>query len=31
MELRSFRGGIHPPYRKEATAGKATVEISLPD
>lgn len=31
MELRTFRGGIHPPYRKEATAGKATVEISLPD
>jgi electron transport complex protein RnfC len=31
MELRTFRGGIHPPYRKETTAGKATVEISLPD
>lgn len=30
MELKTFRGGIHPPYRKEATAGKATVEISLP-
>jgi Na+-translocating ferredoxin:NAD+ oxidoreductase subunit C len=30
MELKTFRGGIHPPYNKEATAGKATVEISLP-
>lgn len=30
MELKTFRGGIHPPYRKEATAKKATVEISLP-
>ncbi len=30
MELKTFRGGIHPPYRKEATAGKETVEISLP-
>jgi Na+-translocating ferredoxin:NAD+ oxidoreductase subunit C len=30
MELKTFRGGIHPPYRKEATAGKAIEEISLP-
>lgn len=30
MELKTFRGGIHPPYQKEATAGKATEEISLP-
>ena len=30
MELKTFRGGIHPPYQKEATADKATVEISLP-
>lgn len=30
MELKTFRGGIHPPYQKEATAGKATEDISLP-
>ena len=30
MELKTFRGGIHPPYNKEATAGKATEDISLP-
>ncbi|MBU4173779.1 MAG: electron transport complex subunit RsxC [Actinobacteria bacterium] len=30
MELKTFRGGIHPPYQKEATANRATVEISLP-
>ncbi|MBN2167818.1 MAG: electron transport complex subunit RsxC [Actinobacteria bacterium] len=31
MELKTFRGGIHPPYEKEITAGKATVDIPLPD
>ena len=30
MELKTFKGGIHPPYNKEATAGKATEDISLP-
>lgn len=30
MELKTFRGGIHPPYQKEATANKATTAISLP-
>jgi electron transport complex protein RnfC len=30
VELKTFRGGIHPPYQKEATAGKATEDISLP-
>jgi electron transport complex protein RnfC len=30
VELKTFRGGIHPPYNKEATAGKATEDISLP-
>jgi Na+-translocating ferredoxin:NAD+ oxidoreductase subunit C len=30
VELKTFRGGIHPPYQKEATAGKATEVISLP-
>lgn len=30
MELKTFRGGIHPPYQKEATANKPTVDISLP-
>ena len=30
MELKTFRGGIHPPYQKEATAHKATEDISLP-
>jgi electron transport complex protein RnfC len=30
MELKTFRGGIHPPYQKEATAGKATVKSSVP-
>lgn len=31
MELKTFRGGIHPPYEKEITADKATVDIPLPD
>jgi len=30
MELKTFRGGIHPPYQKEATANKPAVDISLP-
>lgn len=30
MELKTFRGGIHPPYQKEATAHKATEDLSLP-
>lgn len=30
VELKTFRGGIHPPYQKEATAHKAIEEISLP-
>ena len=30
MELKTFRGGIHPPYQKEATAAKWTEDISLP-
>jgi len=30
VELKTFRGGIHPPYQKEATANRATVETSLP-
>ncbi|MCG2796167.1 MAG: electron transport complex subunit RsxC [Actinomycetia bacterium] len=30
MELKTFRGGIHPPYQKEATANRATARISLP-
>jgi len=29
-KVKTFRGGIHPPYNKEATANKATVEVSLP-
>ncbi|MBN1288463.1 MAG: electron transport complex subunit RsxC [Actinobacteria bacterium] len=31
MELKTFTGGIHPDYRKEATAYKATEEIALPE
>jgi len=30
VELKTFRGGIHHPYQKEATANKPTVDISLP-
>ncbi len=30
MELRTFRGGIHPPYQKEATEHKAIEEIAPP-
>lgn len=30
MELKTFTGGIHPAYQKEATATKATEEIALP-
>src|SRR5450756_2281620 len=30
VELKTFRGGIHPPYQKEATAHKATEDLSLP-
>ena len=30
VELKTFRGGIHPPYQKEATVSRATEEISLP-
>lgn len=30
MELKSFRGGIHPPYQKEITADKATETAPVP-
>lgn len=30
MELKTFRGGIHPPYQKEATARKGTEDSGLP-
>jgi electron transport complex protein RnfC len=30
METKTFKGGIHPPERKEATEGKAIVRIPLP-
>lgn len=31
MKLKTFRGGIHPPYQKENTAHKAIEEVPLPD
>jgi electron transport complex protein RnfC len=30
VKLKTFRGGIHPPYNKENTAHKAVEEIPLP-
>jgi electron transport complex protein RnfC len=31
VKLDPFKGGIHPPYRKQGTAHKAIEEIPLPD
>ena len=30
MKLKTFRGGIHPPYRKEDTAHKAVEVMPIP-
>ncbi len=30
-ELKTFKGGIHPPYNKELSSGKAIAEAPIPD
>ena len=30
VDLKTFRGGIHPPYQKEATADKEIEECAIP-